>query len=186
MGNLTGNMINITSKLIFLTFSILSFFQCTNSDSPSSIEMLKKAESVSNKWRDAYLTHNVDSLEELLSSDYTYSGAPSSKISSRKEVIDYFKTMPGRYLAIDFEDINFRVYGKTVLMTGRETITVLENADTLEYRMRFSDVLVLDSLGVRHYGRVNKIDTSPLTPGLYFIEVESASGEVIRQRLMNQ
>lgn len=139
---------NLTSKLVFLTFATLPFFQCSKADRPPSAEMLKKAESLSNKWRDAYLTHNVDSLEELLSSDYTYSGAPNSKITTRKEAIDYFKTMPGRYLAIDFEDINFRVYDRTVLITGRETITVLENADTTQYRMRFSDVLVLDSLGV--------------------------------------
>lgn len=49
-------------------------------------------------------------------------------------------------------------------------------------------VRLLDVNGKRigSYGPVRKIDTSPLTPGLYFIEVESDSGKIMRQRFMHQ
>jgi ketosteroid isomerase-like protein len=92
------------------------------------------------RWADAYLRHDAAALDSILAGEWSYSGGGSPTRQPKADAMAEFRTSADRYLAVDVEDVDVRVYGGTAIVTGREAVRVASGRDTSTVRLRFTDV----------------------------------------------
>jgi ketosteroid isomerase-like protein len=108
--------------------------------SPDSVTAAREVRATLGQWVGAYLRHDPAALDSILADEWTYSGGGSPTPQTKAGAMAEFRTSTDRYLAVDVEDVNVRVYGSTAIVTGREAVRVASGRDTSTVRLRFTDV----------------------------------------------
>lgn len=80
-------------------------------------------------------------LERILAYDLTYTHS-SGHEDSRSSLIESLKTGALKYLSIDTDEVQVRVYGKAAVVTGTCRMKVDSQGQEFNLRLRFTDIYV--------------------------------------------
>jgi hypothetical protein len=80
-------------------------------------------------------------LDQVLANDliYTHSNGNSD---SKQSYIQSIRDGKSKYDAIDVEELNVRVYGKTAVINGVCMVKAMNNGETINTHLRYTDVYV--------------------------------------------
>lgn len=80
-------------------------------------------------------------LEQVLANDliYTHSNGNSD---NKQSYIQSIRDGKSKYDAIDVEELNVRVYGKTAVINGVSMVKAMNNGETINTHLRYTDVYV--------------------------------------------
>ncbi|WP_080240603.1 nuclear transport factor 2 family protein [Spirosoma rigui] len=80
-------------------------------------------------------------LEQVLANDliYTHSNGNSD---NKQSYIQSIRDGKSKYDAIDVEELNVRVYGKTAVINGVCMVKAMNNGETINTHLRYTDVYV--------------------------------------------
>ncbi len=93
-------------------------------------------------WTDAYLKGNAEKLNDILDDTWQYSGSADGSTSNKEQTIDEFSQADYSFDAIDYEDVEVKLYGDVAVVRGKETMVILGSSklDTTILSLRFTDV----------------------------------------------
>jgi hypothetical protein len=83
----------------------------------------------------------LKALERFLADDLTYTHS-SGRVDNTTEFISALQSGKLKYVSIDPEGVQVRVYGGTAVVTGQAAIKVKSGDQELSFRLRYIDVWV--------------------------------------------
>jgi hypothetical protein len=89
----------------------------------------------------AQVSKNYDVLDKVLANDLTYTHSNGNK-DSKQSYIQSIRDGKSKYDAIDVEELNVRVYGNTAVINGVCMIKAINNGETINTHLRYTDVYV--------------------------------------------
>lgn len=108
---------NAMTILIFLLFVpvLVATGQTVQSKSTSATE--QELRELTRRWDEAVVRRDANTLNRILSDDYTFAGTP------RSEYLAFLKTQGTEYKTSERSDITARIYGDTALLFGSASIS---------------------------------------------------------------
>lgn len=98
---------------------------------------------VTQRWLDATVKPDVDTLDSLLEAGYTFTHATTAITDTREEWLESFRSGRRRYRAWEIFDVTVRLFDDTAIMTGRgRQELVRPNDEIFELRTSFTNVWV--------------------------------------------
>jgi hypothetical protein len=90
---------------------------------------------------EAQVSKNYAVLEKVLANDLTYTHSNGNR-DSKQSYIQSIRDGKSKYDAIDVEELNVRVYGNTAVINGVCMIKAINNGETINTHLRYTDVYV--------------------------------------------
>ena len=130
-----------TVALIFLTVIMLfSVGQTSDSQSGAAEQEVRKLERA---WLDAYEQHDVKAMNAIVADDFIITFPDGTK-QTKPQIIDSIKTprSPANPQKFYTEDVRARVYGETVILTGRVISEFQRDGKSVKEQMLYTDTYV--------------------------------------------
>ena len=90
---------------------------------------------------DAQVSKNYAVLEQVLANDLTYTHSNGNR-DGKQSYIQSIRDGKSKYDAIDMEEIKVRVYGNTAVINGVCLVKAMNNGETINTHLRYTDVYV--------------------------------------------
>ncbi|MDB5242309.1 MAG: hypothetical protein JWP57_2934 [Spirosoma sp.] len=90
---------------------------------------------------EAQVSKNYDVLDKVLANDLTYTHSNGNR-DSKQSYIQSIRDGKSKYDAIDVEEMKVRVYGNTAVINGVCMVKAINNGETANTHLRYTDVYV--------------------------------------------
>jgi len=123
---------------LLLYSALLCLTNCNYSD---NVITEKDVREILEEWGDAYKTKNAEIMERILHEDWVYSGNSNGSLSNKRSSIEELKNSDYQFITMDISDLDIEYYDEIAVVRAHELLKLkLSNGDTLELRLRFTDV----------------------------------------------
>ncbi len=130
----------ITSAVIVAVFSLL-FVSSASAKGKADAETEQAILKFERDWANAYVKGDAAAIEQIEADDFTFVGSDGT-IETKADEIRNLKSGALKMTECKVEDMKVRVYGKTAVVTGLNTIKGKEKGQDISGKYRFTDVLV--------------------------------------------
>ena len=126
---------------LVILFSLAGSGQAAGRQAASDNKAEREVMQIDTERAEAYVHGDTAALDRILADDCTYVH-PNGRVETKAEVITGFKAGDRKYLSIERDDVVARVYGNTVVLTGRNTIKAIYQGQNYTVQNRFMRVYV--------------------------------------------
>jgi uncharacterized protein (TIGR02246 family) len=132
-------MKNLT-RILFLAGVLISIALGADSK-PGDAEAARQAERA---WAQAAIKGDVAALDKILADDLTHTHG-AGRTESKAQFLEAIRSGAQKYEAIDYGEINVRVYGATAIVTSEPNIRTVNSGQPSSSHSRFLHVYVKQS-----------------------------------------
>lgn len=133
-----------TAALILLTVSLLfSFGQTGHSQTKESKLAIEEVRKLERMWLDAYEQHDAKAMDTIVADDFLITFPDGGK-QTKPQIMSMIKRPRNPANAQKFytEDVQARVYGETVILTGRVVTEYNRDGKTVKEQSLYTDTYV--------------------------------------------
>jgi len=105
---------------------------------PADVEAVRHAE---HAWAQAAIKGDVAALDKILADDLTHTHG-GGRTESKAQFLEAIRSGTQKYEAIDYGEINVRVYGSTAIVTSEPNIRTVNSGQPSSSHSRFLHVFV--------------------------------------------
>jgi ketosteroid isomerase-like protein len=113
----------------------------TNNDPPDAEESQKLVLGLENQMNQAILQKDAGTLARIYADGLVYVNGKGEMLNKTQALADY-RSGNNTLLHLNHDDIKLRVYGDTIVLTGRSNSTVRYKGETLTIPRRFTNVFL--------------------------------------------
>lgn len=130
-----------TAILLFVNLCSLPMLHARAPRSEQNTSTISAVESAERNFAAAVVKADVAVIENTLADSYTFTD-PTSRVSTKKDVVDGFKSGAIRIESHDISDLHVWVYGNTAVTTGLLTSKAMRDGHDSGGTFRFTRVWV--------------------------------------------
>jgi uncharacterized protein (TIGR02246 family) len=135
---------NINHNLILLiVLTLLSAAQTINAQTSESTAAEQAVRKLERAWLDAYEQHDAKAMNEIVAADFVIT-FPEGARQTKPQILDAIKKPRNPANAEKFytQEVTARIYGDTVILTGRVVTEYQRNGKTIKDQSLYTDTYV--------------------------------------------